>query len=423
MTDNPTAALLAKIKDLEERLAESEQFVDAIKNGEVDAFAVYRNNQSEIYTLESGDYAYRLLIEEAGEGALNVTEDGLVVYTNKYFQELTGVSYDSIIGTNIFELVAAESKESFSSLFEKAMDGKSKGEIVLFINGKTIPVYISLTSLKPALPTIGLIITDLTEKKQAENLLLLYQQELQERNLELSQTNGELSSFAFIASHDLQEPLRKIKTFSNLILDREGPSLSDSSKDYFQRIINAEKRMRSLIDDLLNYSRINNVKVNFTLINLNEILAEVQDDLNVVITETGTRIHSTELPALKIVQHQVHQLFSNLILNAIKFRRKDVPPVITISAKIISGSDVNAALSAGKNFWWIRIEDNGIGFEPQYGSKIFELFQRVHVKSEYEGTGIGLTICKKIVQNHNGFITAEGKPGIGAVFNIYLPVE
>lgn len=800
--------LLLKIEELENRLAESEQLVDAIKAGEVDAFAVTSNDQSEVYTLQSGDYAYRVLIEKFGEGALNLTEEGLIVYTNSYFFELLDLPYEAVVGSYIFSLVHQDSKEIFNRLFGQALTGNSKGEINLSVNDKKIPVYISLTSLRPRLETVGVVITDLTEKKRQEDLISQKSEELenarsflqsvfdasveqivtldrnlaftsinkkaaeflgrpkekilgrslyelipnirgsqaekdiltalsgepvhekqipstfkegafletyyiplvrnntvegvmsinkdispivftaeqlkqanqqlaqaqqmahigswewdviqneitwsdelyaiygldkgrfensyenylnsihpgdrqlvddlikasyeshepfsfyhrlvrpdgevrilhgrgevfcneagvvskmtgtaqdvteikeaeeqllqankqlsetrdflnsilestnhgvlsyrairengqvvdfeiayaneialeqielpaqsvlgkryldlfpfakerglfdrlvrvitsgvsesvemsgilhperwfiaqyvplenavtatfieiteqkrqarilQEKNMELERSNAELASFSYIASHDLQEPLRKIQTFSGRILELAHEQFPDNIKDYFQRIIYAASRMQNLIEDILSYSRTNTSGSNYVPTDLNEILEEVKGTLCELIGETGAEIRAEKLPVLKVIPLQVGQLFSNLLSNALKYRKAGVSPVITISAGIVPAGELQMEEAfASDEYWKITFADNGIGFEQQYADKIFELFQRLHVRFEYEGTGIGLAICKKIIQNHGGYINAIGKPGEGSSFSVYLPVE
>lgn len=415
--------LLLKIEELEIRLEESTQLIEAIQAGEVDAFAINGyNKQPEVYTLQSGDYAYRVLIEEFGEGAVNITEEGLIVYTNKYFYELIELPYEKVIGTLFFDLVHEDSKLKFEQLFIQALKNQSKGEINLIVNGQIIPVYISLTSLQPKLATVGIIITDLTEKKKNEEVILQYQKDLELKNIELVHSNSELASFAYIASHDLQEPLRKIQTFSNRLLDKEFEHFSDSTKDYFQRITAASTRMQNLITALLNYSRLNGDEVEYTLTDLNVIVEEVKANLNELIIEKKAVIETAPLPSLEIIPHQVYQLFSNIIINAIKYSKPGVPPLVTINASIVSANDIEKQSPfPGKKFWEIRISDNGIGFEQKYAEKIFELFQRLHGKKEHEGTGIGLAICKRIIQNHGGFIKATGIPGMGANFYCYIP--
>jgi PAS domain S-box-containing protein len=417
--------LLKKIKVLEERLADSEQLIDAIRAGEVDAFAVNKNNQSEIYTLQSGDYAYRVLIEEIGEGAVNITEDGLIVYTNSSFIEMIGLPYEKVIGRFISDFVHQDSKIKFGDLFHESMHGRSKGEINLFVGAKTIPVYISLTSLQPKLATVGIIVTDQTQKKLDEKTILRYQRELEHINTELAQNNAELTSFTYIASHDLQEPLRKIQTFCDLILGNSNEQLPDKTLDYLQRVMKATKRMKNLISSLLNYSRMNTRGMEFELADLNNILDDACNNIHEQIEESQTIIQHEQLPAIPCVPLQINQLFTNLIMNSIKYRREGIAPVIQISSVWVQPEDIKTSdiLLNETGYWRISISDNGIGFEQKYSDKIFELFQRLHSRVEYEGTGIGLSICKKVVQNHKGFIRATGKPGMGASFEIYLPAN
>ncbi len=251
----------------------------------------------------------------------------------------------------------------------------------------------------------------------------LLNETLTAKNLALERNNAELASFSYIASHDLQEPLRKIQSFSKLILNNETAGLSEKSKDYFSRIISAAERMQNLIDALLNYSGAGNTEITLTPTDLNFIIDEVKNNLHEIIEEKKVVIETSGLPVVKVIQLQFYQLFSNLITNAIKYSKKDTPPYIKISSTVIPGEIIGQLTPEPRTkYWHISIADNGIGFDPQYENKIFELFQRLHGRREYEGTGIGLAICKKIVHNHNGFITANGRPGIGAVFNIYLPV-
>jgi PAS domain S-box-containing protein len=401
--------LLLKIEHLESRLAESEQLIEAIKAGEVDAFALNTNQVPEIYTLQSGDYAYRVLIEEFGEGALNLSEDGLVVYTNTYFVDLLSLNYEKVIGHYIYEFIHPDSLQTFKDLFLKALSGKSKGEISLFIGGKTIPIYVSLTSLQPKLATVGMIVTDHTEKKKHEELVLRYQKDLESKNTQLAQSNLELDSFSYIASHDLQEPLRKIQTFCQRIMDTAPNEFSKSTSDYFQRILNASKRMQHMINSLLNYSRMNSVNLAPSETDLNEIVQDVIANQLEGLGADQIHITTESLPVIQAIPEQMKQLFSNLVSNAIKYRNLSLNPEIKVQS------------TKENDHWQITVSDNGIGFDPQYAEKIFELFQRLHSRFEYEGTGIGLAICKKIVQNHHGSIKAIGVPGKGSSFEISLP--
>ncbi|MDP4211860.1 MAG: ATP-binding protein [Bacteroidota bacterium] len=422
MQSGTTETMLSKIEELQHRLAESEQLIEAIKAGEVDAFAVNENNKSEVYTLQSGDYAYRLLIEEFGEGAVNLTEDGLIVYSNTYFAELLKLPYEKVVGSFFTDFIEADSKETFKTLFAGALSGRSKGEINLTVGDNLVPVYISLTSLRPKLATIGIIITDYTEKKKHEEVILKYQRDLELKNIELEQSNIELNSFTYIASHDLQEPLRKIQTFCNRLIENEYASFNTSTKDYFERINAASKRMQNLITSLLNYSLTSTAQITYTLTDLNQVLKEVMNNLREMIEDNDVTIEVSTLPALAVIPHQLNQLFYNLISNAIKYRKRGAAAVIKISAALIQVSDFPSGQAfPGDAYWRISVADNGIGFDQQYADRIFELFQRLHPRAEYEGTGIGLAICKKIVQNHQGFIKATGQKGVGSTIDIYLP--
>ena len=422
MTQVSKESLLKKIEELESRLEDSEQLVNAIQMGEVDAFAVNIDNRSEVYTLQSGDYAYRVLIEEFGEGAINVTEEGMIVYTNPYFCELLNSTYDQVIGTSLLNFVDADSQGKFKELFKNSFYKKSKGEINLNVNNSIIPVYISLTSLRPNIATVGIIISDLSEKKRNEEVIQDYQDDLERKNVELNKNNKELASFAYVASHDLQEPLRKIQTFASRLIDKEQGNISETGIDYFARIQSAARRMQDLIQDLLAYSRTDTQKGNFELVDLTAVLEDVKLELLEELEQRQAIFEYNTPCKVQIIPFQFRQLMYNLISNSIKFSRSDRAPHIVITSKLTTELDFGATKKSGtKKYCQITVVDNGIGFEQQYNEKIFELFQRLHGKSEYTGTGIGLAIVKKIVENHNGYITASSGQNKGATFNIYIP--
>ncbi|PKQ45141.1 ATP-binding protein [Confluentibacter flavum] len=260
------------------------------------------------------------------------------------------------------------------------------------------------------------VVQDVTQTIEAEKKLL-------KSNLELKKSNAELESFNRIASHDLQEPLRKIELFALRIKDTENNHLSTKSQEYFSKVISGVNRMQSLIQNLLAYSRLENSRRGFEEIDLNQVLDKIKEDLTTSINDCHAEIVSDKLPQINGVLFQMEQLFTNLISNALKYRNINQIPIIQIRCEKISASQISEHIEKSiKQYYKISFVDNGIGFDFQHTNKIFEVFQRLHQKTEYTGNGIGLAICKKIVENHNGYIFAKGSVGLGAEFIVYLPI-
>ena len=274
-----------------------------------------------------------------------------------------------------------------------------------------------------------IIIAQKLERQAAELIIankeLVFQNdEKEKRAAELISANKELQAFTYISSHDLQEPLRKIQTFATFILEKENQNLSEKGKYYFQRMQGAAGRMQQLIEDLLAFSRINTTDHKFEKTELRSIIEDVKIELRDTIQEKKAVIECNDLCTANIIHFQFRQLMYNLISNALKFSHTDIPSHIIIQCRIVNGSELNVEkLSPGKKYCHFTIKDNGIGFEPHFSERIFEVFQKLHGKEVYAGTGIGLAIVKKIVENHNGFIIATSELMKGATFDIYIPAN
>ena len=239
---------------------------------------------------------------------------------------------------------------------------------------------------------------------------------VRERTAELERSNRDLAEFAYVASHDLQEPLRKILAFGDRLERAAGPDLSPEARDYLERMEKAARRMQNLINALLTYSRITTQARPFVHVDLGRIAREVLSDLEVALEETAAVVRVGKLATSEADPSQMQQLFQNLLGNALKFRRPGVPPEVDITGEM--GAERTAA---GGGLYRLEFRDNGIGFEDKYRDRIFAVFQRLHARHEYEGSGIGLSICRKLVERHGGSITARSVPGRGTVFVVTLP--
>lgn len=256
---------------------------------------------------------------------------------------------------------------------------------------------------------------DLTDKKKAEEKINQYARELEFQNKELEQ-------FAYVAAHDMKEPLRKIQFYNDYISENTGIQLPDKVKDYLGRSINAAGRMKRLIDDLLTYSKASSFSQNLELVDLNKTAQEAIAANRDPIENSGAVIEVEALPVIRAIPFQFNQLFDNLINNSLKYKHPERTPHIKISVEKVSGSTLELPPEQqSATYYKLSFKDNGIGFDPYYADKIFDLFQRLHVQSDYTGSGVGLAICKKIVQNHLGIIKASGQLNEGAAFEVYVP--
>ncbi len=363
--------------------------------------------------------------------------NGTNSYINAAGRDILGISQDADVSQIPISDFHTPDQIAFveSNIIPTVMGkGRWAGEFAIRHGqtGEIIPLYNNchrIDDLETGEPIgVGAVMRDmrpeLNARKILEEKVKERTKELQQLNEELEKKNQDLASFAYVSSHDLQEPLRKINTFISRIEEAGNNADPVKLKEYFRKIKNSATRMQQLINDLLSFSRLDTSDTEKEPTDLNVLLASVRSDLSESIKRTGAVIEAGNLPTLNVVKYQFHQLFTNLISNAIKFTGVDNTPMITISATTSQAGEEKIAESHfSGGYLHIRVQDNGIGFEEQYSQRIFEVFQRLHDKNQYEGTGIGLSICKKVVENHEGVIRAEGIPGKGACFHIYLPME
>lgn len=388
---------------------------------------------SQMYeSLKKSEERYHLMVEEVQDYAiLYLNRNGIIENWNVGAQKIKGYKAEEITGKHFGIFYTPEDKEN--DLPNKLLQvAREKGRAVqqgwrVRKDGSLFWASVVITAVhNKDNEVIGFskVTHDLTEKKRADDKIRLNALELEHKNAELEYMNKELQSFAYISSHDLQEPLRKIQTFASQIIDKEFENLSDSGKDKFKRMQNAAQRMQTLINDLLSYSRTNIQERKFEKTNLSKIIDEVKEDLKEELEQKNAIIESNDIGEVSIIPFQFRQLLYNLVSNSLKFSKPDIPAEIKIKSEIVKGSDLKeSSLSKEITYCHITISDNGIGFESQYSKKIFDVFQRLHGRDHYNGTGIGLAIVKKIVENHNGIITAKGEQDKGATFDIYIPLQ
>ena len=373
---------------------------------------------------------------ESGEEALKKT------LKNNYALIIMDVQMPGMDGFEVAEALSGSSRTKdipviFLSAINKGKKYISKGYETGAVDYITKPVDPDLLMLKVKMffklyqqqnelkATRDLLAKEIEIRKEAqENLEVKVNErtrELLDKNEELELKNHELQQFAWVVSHDLKEPIRKIEIFIRLLKEKFVPDDS-LAVDYIDRTIRASERMTKLISDLLEYSRLSSDAVPES-INLNDLVAEVLSDLDYQAEQKNAQIIVQTLPTLSAVPSQIRQIFQNLIGNAIKFSRPEAAPQISIDCERIAEKTFDSTVSETGDYYQISVSDNGIGFEEIYLDKIFVIFQRLNDRESYEGTGIGLAIAKKIIEKHNGLITAKSTPGEGSVFKIILPVQ
>lgn len=383
--------------------------------------------------IEESETKFRTLSETLRNMIWTAAPDGKKNFFNQYFLDYTGLSFEELIDDGILKIIFPDDLERDLQHWHHALKTGNEFKIEKRIRHRDGTYRWHLSHGIAQKDIHGNITgwigssTEIEEQKifteQLEAKVNVRTAELKKLNDELKQTNMKLDQFAHVASHDLQEPLRKINTFSMVLQDKYKNVLSTEVKSYLTKIEGSSKRMTSLINDLLNYSRLLQHEKSFSPTDLNETIKNIVNDFELLIHEKKAKIKFDKLPTIETIPLQMNQLFYNLISNSLKFSKEDTRPVINITSRTLTGKQIQKYPSFNPSMSYVELifKDNGIGFEQRYAGKIFTIFQRLHDKETFTGTGIGLALTKKIIENHHGEIFAEAKENKGAEFHVILP--
>jgi PAS domain S-box-containing protein len=411
-------------KQMEKSLAQQAQQLERSKD------VLEMHVQARTLELQKLQRRFEMILESAGEGICSFDMQGKATFVNPAAEKITGWKVEELMGKVediIFFPARAKTGKGGPSLAKDERGNCLPEQLFYRKDGTTFPAEYMRTPIKENDKVVGAVVMfkDITERKLAED-------RLSHKAVELARSNAELEQFAFVASHDLQEPLRKIQAFGDrLKLKCESVKLEDG-KDYLERMQSAAARMQTLINDLLTFSRINRSAQPFMPVDLESVTKEVLVDLEVRIEKSGAKVDVGRLPTIEADPTQLRQLMQNLIGNALKFQPPGSTPMIKVDAQLVTRDQIQEDAAFPKpppgakpddKFCVLTVQDNGIGFEEQYLEKIFAVFQRLHGRTEFEGTGVGLAVCRRITDRHGGLITAQSKPGEGSIFIVILPIR
>jgi two-component system sensor kinase FixL len=372
-----------------------------------------------VYSSNESEARLSAIFEHAIDGIITIDRSGIVESMNPAAARLFGYELKEVLGQNVKILMPEPDHTNHDQYLQNYHDTGHKKIIGIGRevsgrkkDGTKFPLYLSVTEIEYEGKQIFTgIIHDISELKLSREKLRRYAAELE-------RSNRELQDFAYVSSHDLQEPLRKIQAFGDRLLSKEKPNLTEQGQEYLGRMLNAASRMQNLINALLSFSRISTTATPFTQVDLNEVLRDVLTDLELLIEQSKADILIEQLPTIDGDRTQLAQVFQNLISNSIKFANPEEPLKIKISAVAVQ-EQAHLIATPGDEKVRIFVEDNGIGFEQKYAEKIFHIFQRLEGQ-KFEGSGIGLAICKRVANRHGGDIRAESMPGKGSTFIITL---
>jgi PAS domain S-box-containing protein len=419
-------SLLEELEALKERLRESDETLEAIRSGAVDAILVSGKTGEQVYTLQGADQSYRLLVESVSEGIVTLSLDGTILYSNKQFADMLGYSLERIIGSPFSKFISKESKHIFAeALHSRGVKSPRFQAFLVSFSSERIPVQITLSASGVSREgTLTAVITDLSEQLRYQEIVLKEKElreskekldaalaSMTEQAEKLEDANRELESFSYSVSHDLKAPLRAIDGYSKMILKKHGDHIGEDAMRMLGVIRTSTERMNRLIDDLLSFSRVLKNTMTIAEIDLNSLAGEVWDDMQAARQDQEIELKVAKLQPGFGDRGLIRQVLFNLIANAVKFTRDKKPGVIEMSCYTEPGQIIYA------------LKDNGIGFDMKYYEKLFRVFQRLHSPEEYDGTGVGLAIVSRIIKRHGGRVWAEGETDKGACFYFSLPIR
>jgi PAS domain S-box-containing protein len=407
-------------EELQARLAEAEETLRAIREGEVDALVVSGAGGDQIFALVGADSIYRMIVETMKEAAFTVTFDETILFCNAQFCQFVKRPPEHVVGRPLLEFVAEDSRATAASLLTAAQEQSVKQRLVFQASdGEQLPAHISATLLsQPDGPSICVVASDLRELENSTELiqqlrrqrmaLEITEEELRVQNehlraaqAELARSNRDLDAFAAVAGHDLQEPLRAVTGFLSLLREKYQGQLDEKGRDYIGHAIDGATRMSGLINDVLEYSRVGSSAKPRSWVDLAAVVRQVLADLRAAVEESQATVTVDALPRISADAGQMRQVFQNLIGNALKFRAEGRRPEIRLGARREAGQ------------WVLQVQDNGIGIPLARQDRVFDIFSRLHSRAKYPGTGIGLAICKRIVERHAGRIWIESEEDEG----------
>jgi len=392
---------------------------------------IIRLSAIEPETMELGDGLFKSILENSNFGLIVLAANGRIVFWNNWLASTSGIDAGRALGCELMDLFPELRGSRLMEAVTDALERGQSAQLSRLLNRCPLPLHAGgrperlhqTITLQP-LTSDGLgcqiQIFDATAEAVREAKLIDSRTHLEKTNKELMRSNEDLQHFTMVASHDLKEPLRKVQTFADRLRSTHGDVLDERGMDYLNRMQTSAQNMEMLIVDLLDFARVTSRTKPFAPIDLGKLVGELVADLDEQIRETGAQIDIGVLPTLSADPAQMRQLFQNLISNALKYSRQDVPSVIEISCEVKPGEGRHPGGGRGTSYQF-TVADNGIGFKDEYAERIFGIFKRLHGSESYSGTGVGLAICRKIVERHNGTITASAVPDRGATFTITLP--